>query len=374
MLVAAVICAGWLLSICLHEFGHALMAYKGGDTSVKDKGYLTLNIFKYTDPQVTLVFPLIILILGGIALPGAAVYIDRSRLRSRVWQSAVAAAGPYASTLVAVLFAAPFMLNLNPPGASWLMPALAFLVLLQILSVIFNLLPLPGLDGFGVIYPWLPPAWQKQAIAYRNYSLWILLAVVWMVPGVNGLLWGIAYLITEMLGVPPDMVTTGLNQFFANRFWLGALLVGTLFVVYRRNKSTDVPQLYRQARELFSRNQPQQALDAVDSALAKQPASPECWHLRALCLGVMGRSEEAIASFNRALALKQDYADCWYNRACCYAMQGQPDAALASLGQALAINKSAELREHARQDIGLSSLRGDARFQRLVCQDPAPNA
>ena len=61
---------GWMISLCLHEFGHAIVAYFGGDTSVKDKGYLTLNPLNYTDPGLSLLLPMIFLVMGGIALPG----------------------------------------------------------------------------------------------------------------------------------------------------------------------------------------------------------------------------------------------------------------------------------------------------------------
>jgi len=65
---------GWIFSLCLHEFSHALVAYYGGDTTVKDKGYLTFNPLKYTHPFLSLILPLIILLMGGIGLPGGAVY------------------------------------------------------------------------------------------------------------------------------------------------------------------------------------------------------------------------------------------------------------------------------------------------------------
>ena len=81
--VAAFVCIGWNISVCLHEFGHAIVAYWGGDTSVKDKGYLTLNPLKYTDINLSLTLPLISVLMGGIPLPGAAVYINHHRLRNR---------------------------------------------------------------------------------------------------------------------------------------------------------------------------------------------------------------------------------------------------------------------------------------------------
>ena len=67
----------WKAQVALHEFGHALVAFWGGDRSVVDKGYLTLNPLKYTHPFLSLVLPMLILVLGGIGLPGGAVYINR---------------------------------------------------------------------------------------------------------------------------------------------------------------------------------------------------------------------------------------------------------------------------------------------------------
>ncbi len=68
---------GFVISLCVHEFGHAIVAYHCGDRTVRDKGYLTLDPLRYTDLQYSIVFPLIIMALGGIGLPGGAVYINR---------------------------------------------------------------------------------------------------------------------------------------------------------------------------------------------------------------------------------------------------------------------------------------------------------
>ena len=83
-----IVLVGWIFSLCLHEFSHALIAYFGGDTSVREKGYLTFNPLKYTHPVYSIVLPLLFLVLGGIGLPGGAVYIETWRLRSRRWISA----------------------------------------------------------------------------------------------------------------------------------------------------------------------------------------------------------------------------------------------------------------------------------------------
>src|SRR5262245_57534097 len=68
--------AGWVVSLCLHEFGHALAAFVCGDRSVRDKGYLTLDPLHYTDLQFSIILPLVFLAMGGIRLPGGAVYVN----------------------------------------------------------------------------------------------------------------------------------------------------------------------------------------------------------------------------------------------------------------------------------------------------------
>ena len=81
---------GWLLSLCLHEYAHALVGYRGGDYGVIHRGYLQLNPLKYTNAVLSIVLPIVFIIFGGIALPGGAVLIDHHRLRSKRWDTASA--------------------------------------------------------------------------------------------------------------------------------------------------------------------------------------------------------------------------------------------------------------------------------------------
>ena len=94
---------GWIFSLCLHEFSHALVAYLGGDYTVREKGYLTFNPLKYTHPLFSLILPLLFLVMGGIGLPGGAVYIERQRIRNRFVLSFMSLAGPLSNLLVAIL-------------------------------------------------------------------------------------------------------------------------------------------------------------------------------------------------------------------------------------------------------------------------------
>ena len=144
--VFLIVLVGWIFSLCLHEFSHAIVAYYGGDTSVKEKGYLTFNPLKYTHPVYSLLMPIIFLALGGIGLPGGAVYIETWRIRDRRWLSAVSLAGPSANFLVAFILGV--LLSFTPLAQTNIAPALSFLAYLQVTAVVLNLIPLPPLDGF----------------------------------------------------------------------------------------------------------------------------------------------------------------------------------------------------------------------------------
>jgi Zn-dependent protease len=155
--VFLLVVGGWIVSLCLHEFGHAYMAYRGGDRSVEAAGYLTLNPFKYAHPLLSIALPLFFILQGGIGLPGGAVYLHKHAMRSKLAQSLSAAAGPASN----VLFAAIILTLVRSHGIDdahlefW--SGLAFLGFLQISAAVLNLLPIPGLDGYAIIEPYLDP-------------------------------------------------------------------------------------------------------------------------------------------------------------------------------------------------------------------------
>lgn len=178
---------GWLITLCLHEFGHALTALAGGDTSVRGRGYLTLNPLRYSNGAMTFVIPLVILAVGGVPLPGGAVLIEHGRIRSRLWRSAVSAAGP-AVNLVAGVALAMAAANLTSPLAY----ALSFLALLQFTVAILNLLPVPGLDGWGILTPFLS---AKTLTAVRPLTPWapfVLIIILVSAPQIAQPLWDAA--------------------------------------------------------------------------------------------------------------------------------------------------------------------------------------
>src|SRR5438045_7899108 len=112
MAVFIIVTVLWIFSVCIHEFGHAWVAYKGGDYTVRDKGYLTLNPLHYTHPIYSLLMPVIFMIMGGIGLPGGAVYIERHLLRSRTWDTWVSLAGPAMNVVLILLLSLLFKLGI----------------------------------------------------------------------------------------------------------------------------------------------------------------------------------------------------------------------------------------------------------------------
>ncbi|MFE6615427.1 site-2 protease family protein [Amycolatopsis sp. NPDC057786] len=195
--VILLVAGGWVASLTLHEFGHAVVAFRGGDHSVAHKGYLSMDVRKYTDPILSIVLPLVFLVIGGIPLPGGAVWIEHGRLRSRGVQSWVSLAGPLSNLGVGVVLTLVVALV---PMASGLVIGLSFLALLQIVTFLLNILPIPGLDGWGAIEPYLSPGAREFGAKARPWAPLALFAVLIAVPGASGVFWDVSYAVFDSVG------------------------------------------------------------------------------------------------------------------------------------------------------------------------------
>lgn len=177
LFLAILIC--WIFSVCVHEFAHAVVAYWGGDKSVAEKGYLDFNPLRYIDPVGSLLIPAAFLFMSGIPLPGGAVSINTAALRSKHWDALVSAAGPASNFILFLILAAILhpSAGLVDPAApqqpTWVVVAGAMCVL-ELWSVLFNLIPVPPLDGFGIIEPYLPYETTRQVRAYGMTPLIII--------------------------------------------------------------------------------------------------------------------------------------------------------------------------------------------------------
>ncbi len=210
---------GWIISLCLHEFSHALVAYLGGDTGVEKQGYLTLNPFKYTHPVLSIVLPIVYLALGGLGLPGGAVYINSNVIRSNGMRSLASVAGPIATGICAVAVLVPFMIvddtNLFSHFEFW--AGLALLASLEVSALVFNVLPIPGLDGFGAIAPFLPDNFLASVRGFGQYTV-IIIFILFYNETIGGAFWTVVNSITSLFNLDYFLVYEGLKlfQFWAN--------------------------------------------------------------------------------------------------------------------------------------------------------------
>ncbi|MEV4329095.1 site-2 protease family protein [Streptomyces sp. NPDC049597] len=209
--------SAWIVSLCLHEYAHARTALHGGDISVGAKGYLTLNPLKYTHALLSVVLPVIFVIMGGIGLPGGAVFIEMHRIRQRWKHSLVSAAGPLTNVLFAAVCTAPFWLGALDGVPLPFRLALAFLAMLQVTAAILNFLPVPGLDGYGVIEPWLSYKVRRQVEPFAPFGLIAVFVVLW-IPEVNAVFFDAIHGVMDALGVQQIEIYCGRDLF---TFWDG---------------------------------------------------------------------------------------------------------------------------------------------------------
>ena len=209
--VFLVVLGGWVITLCLHEFAHAAVALAGGDTSVRARGYLTLNPLRYTDVAYSVVIPIILLAVGGIPLPGGAVLVEPGRLRHRWYASLVSAAGPATNLIAGVVLSAVSAQFVSALGA-----ALSFLALLQFVAGILNLLPVPGFDGFGILEPYLSRRFTERIRPVRPWLPLVVFAILWSVPGASSWLFEAGYRLLDLAGGSPFLAQVGAGLF---RFW-----------------------------------------------------------------------------------------------------------------------------------------------------------
>jgi Zn-dependent protease len=208
---------GWIMTVVLHEFAHGVVAHLGGDYTIRERGGLTLNPFQYIDPLNSIAFPALFLIMGGIPLPGGVTFIREDLLRSNAWRTAVALAGPASNFLIflgclVVLHPALGIFDLSKPVGEWSngQVFVAALGALQIFSVILNLIPWPGLDGFGAIAPYLPDRFVEQTRqpAVRFVCLLAFVFLIARLPLIGKLYGECLIRIPPLLGLPRE---TGLD-------------------------------------------------------------------------------------------------------------------------------------------------------------------
>ncbi|MBW8709809.1 MAG: site-2 protease family protein [Mycobacterium sp.] len=205
--------AGFLVSLCLHEFAHAYTAWRFGDRDVEVRGYLTLNPLKYSHPLLSLGLPALFIALGGIGLPGGAVYVRTSWMTKRQ-KTLVSLAGPATNLVFAIVVLVVTHLFWDRDHlVFW--AAMAFLGFLQVTAFVLNMLPVPGLDGYSALEPHLSPQMQRMLQPAKQWAFFVLLLLLFT-PQVNRWFFGVVLWFFDSSGVPQGLIWRGMDL---TRFW-----------------------------------------------------------------------------------------------------------------------------------------------------------
>ncbi|HSA59584.1 MAG TPA: site-2 protease family protein [bacterium] len=177
----------FLFSLSFHEAAHAWAANRLGDPTAKMMGRLTLNPLAHIDWIGTVLFPLMMFLMPGLLLFGWArpVPVDPRNLRGgRVGNLKVSAAGPLANILLALIFAgiirAILYLGLESPTVVIVAQILDTGVFLNLMLAFFNLIPIPPLDGSGILAGVLPDRYLEGYERIARYGFLILIAGLYL--------------------------------------------------------------------------------------------------------------------------------------------------------------------------------------------------
>lgn len=162
-----------VLGITVHEFMHAYTAHRLGDDTARLLGRMSLNPVVHFD-----IFGTLLLVLAGFGY-GKPVPVNEGRLRGAYASSLVSLAGPLANFVIAAVCAIPLRLgSANILGPNYV-EILEYVVLFNCVLGIFNLIPIPPLDGSNVLFGLLPPKLQYDLRPYLQYGFILLLLLLW---------------------------------------------------------------------------------------------------------------------------------------------------------------------------------------------------
>jgi Zn-dependent protease len=215
-----------LFSVIAHEIAHGYAALKQGDPTAYQLGRLTWNPIKHIDPFFTIILPLVMIISGQGVLGGAKpVPVNprnyRNFKRGDIIVSLAGVATNFAISIGCVVIIAILggIAKAAPTARSVVEIAqgiLAYGVYLNWILIVFNLLPIPPLDGSHVMKYLLPPAWSLQYTHFgARFGFFILIALVVMAPGVLGsLLYPAIFMGNLLLALVNPLLLPGYRDWF----------------------------------------------------------------------------------------------------------------------------------------------------------------
>jgi Zn-dependent protease len=168
-----------LVSMTLHEAMHGFMAYFLGDDTAKLEGRLTLNPVKHIDPFLTLLLPLLLALIHAPVFGGAKpVPFNPNRVKYGEWGAAlVAIAGPLTNLILAFVFFGIYAL-LGTPTSGFMALVLTTGVMVNLGFFVFNMIPIPPLDGSRVLYALAPEFARRGMEAIERYGIVFIFLIV----------------------------------------------------------------------------------------------------------------------------------------------------------------------------------------------------
>ena len=172
-----------LVSVIIHELAHGYVAYSLGDPTAKYAGRLTLNPLKHLDWFGSIILPLLLFLAGSPFLFGWAkpVPVNPYNFSDKKYgEIKVSAAGPASNIAIALVFGLilrfmPENILLMNPG---LLIAFSVIVEINIWLAIFNLIPIPPLDGSWILFSFFPASWQGAKNFLRQYGIVLLVLLI----------------------------------------------------------------------------------------------------------------------------------------------------------------------------------------------------
>lgn len=168
-----------LFSVVIHEVSHGFTAEKLGDDTARRAGRLTLNPLKHLDPFGSVLLPLFLFFVSqGSFIFGWAKPVPYNPLNLKNLKRGagiIGVAGPLSNLIIASVFAVFYRLALSAGVSPALLQLFSFIVLINIVLAIFNLVPLPPLDGSKVLFAVMPNSWFKLQIFLEKYGILLLL-------------------------------------------------------------------------------------------------------------------------------------------------------------------------------------------------------
>lgn len=167
-----------ILSVVIHEVSHGLVANKLGDPTAKDLGRLSFNPLKHLDFMGSFLVPLLSYLGGGFIFGWAKpVPYNPYNLKNQKWGPVlVAVAGPVSNFVIAIFFG--IVLRFAPAVSMATALALSLVIYINILLGIFNLIPIPPLDGSKVLAGFLPYRYERQFLTLERYGMFLVLIFI----------------------------------------------------------------------------------------------------------------------------------------------------------------------------------------------------